>query len=234
MDADGILHGTDGQALLYGHGYMKLRGTDIYFMSVMLDKLKIMLQELMNAKEVHLLSCPYDGSFAGPTLKAYELKAELKQSDSVFVFDPNTEMEMFALSRFYDEQLQSKRWLEIWAELALVVQEMRQQRGNKSAFHFLCCQKPPPIGKDSDEYEWELWEKTGLKGNAQHGELRMAALAGSRSKCSGLHFHVYDPEEEPSSVEAKHEREMRNDKNLRLYGSSREPILSFFVLLVSH
>ena len=185
---------------MFNAGHLKLRGMDVNLVRFMLTEFRSMLQKLLIANEVHLLSCPYDGSFSGPTSKAFEVKTGLmKQREGVFVFDPNTEMELFALSRFYDEDSQSKRWLEIWAELALVVQEMRKEDDeNKSAFHFLCRSEPPLEKGVSQDYQWELWERDGLKGNAQHGELRMAVLAGAKSEASGLRFHQYTEGEEPS------------------------------------
>ena len=99
---------------MFESGHLKLRGMDVNLVRCMLDEFRNMLQDLLSAKEVHLLSCPYDGSFSGPTSKAFEVKTGLKkQREGVFVFDPNTEMELFALSRFYDEESQSTRWLEI-------------------------------------------------------------------------------------------------------------------------
>ena len=216
----------------YGPEHFKLNGYDINLIKVMLEELKDMLQHLMSAKEVHILSCPYDGSFSGPTLKAYEIKRNLKMGrKDVFVFDPNTEMNLFALSRFYDDELQSKRWLEIWAELALVVQEMRTLDGNESAFHFLCCKKPPPEDVETNEYEWETWERTGLKGNAQHGELRMAVLAGAKSRRSGLIFHQYDSDEKPRSEDSQRERERREDKDIQQFfiscGKNKEGLATY-------
>ena len=81
-----------------------------------------------------------------------------------------------------------------------MVQEMRKEgEQNASAFHFLCRSEPPPEDEGSShDYQWELWEREGLKGNAQHGELRMAVLAGATGKASGLNFHQYTEEEEPS------------------------------------
>ena len=187
-----------------------------------------MLRALMKAKEVHVLSCPYDGEFSGPTWRAFEIKGDLlHKSPDAFVFDPNTEMLAFALSRFYDNELQSKRWLEIWAELALVVQEMRQADSlNESAFHFLCCQQPP--GEEDGEYQWELWEKSGLKGNAQHGELRIAVLAGSKGKSTGLNFHYYEDKEKPSN-------KLEEEDRFKLFESEREArdALAFQHFLIS-
>jgi len=137
----------------FEHDGLKLKGKDVALLSYLLAKVKDMLRELLRAKMVRLFSAPYEGKFEGSTLKCWEVKRELKKTPGVFVFDPNTDMEMFALSRFYGADLQGKRWLEIWAELALVVKEMRTQDGNESGIDIFCTKLP-----EADENYEALWE----------------------------------------------------------------------------
>ena len=89
-------------------------------------------------------------------------------------------MEIFALSRFYGAAKQGLRWLEIWADLATVVKDMRaQDLKNESAIHIFYAKLPEPDDKFGVT-PWEDWEDDNLRGNAQHGAA--VACSSMRSK----------------------------------------------------
>lgn len=128
------------------------------------------------AEEVFVISAPHNAKAArAAVLVANTLK---QRGNKVFVFDPNVDMEVFAQSLHqFDKHLQDKRWLQIWTDFVLYA---ATKGTGHSGVIFLC--DGMPTSTDLHVVDQKL------PGNAQHGEYRIALLAGFNDQNTGLHF----------------------------------------------
>lgn len=141
--------------------------------------------------EAHIISAPFaQGSLVARSRKIKELKARWGYDDSSelppkgqFWFDPDFHMQIFAHCEGMSKEKQEKRWLQIYTQWFIFVAAL------EGRVHMLCDGVPSSVSAPEG---LELPEADDhLEGNAQHGEMRIAYLAGFIDEESGLHFESY-------------------------------------------
>lgn len=145
-----------------------------------------------NARGIYLFSAPYQTA----SKNIQELKSHFKRNKpNLFVFDPDNDMETFAKAQLMDKETQGMRWLQIWMDFMLLLEEAKRF-GEDGEVHVMISRLPdkePDAELDDAHQRWSIQDiDDKLIGNAQRGEVRIALAAGFVSEATGLFFHEYE------------------------------------------
>merc|ERR1719237_377997 len=82
---------------------------------------KEVVANLDKARTIHIISTPYLGP--GAEMARKTALEHTRQSQGVFVFNPNLALCNMAKKKGWDEETQGKKWLEAWTEVAKKVKK---------------------------------------------------------------------------------------------------------------
>lgn len=144
------------------------------------------VQQVRDSRGIILFSAPYQAASA----EIEQLTSQfVRDKPGIFVFDPDKSMETFARAQLMDQKTQGMRWLQIWMDFFLLLEESKRT-GCLGEVHVMI----PSVPEKKDQSgKWSIESiDRKLKGNAQHGEVRIAVAAGFVSEETGLFFHPYE------------------------------------------